>query len=448
MIGSARIYVAGTFAGILSKSADDFIFTYDPSYPRDGRPVSLRLLPALSEHVNKGRLHAFFEGLMYEGWLSRLAARGGNVGNDTGLVGYLISHCVDSIGDVEITASEILSPAFTPAFSIKAETSKSSKSRHDRCLICCESLPRAGHNSNYHEHCSLDFFGSEIPPYFDLGADDVERLAVRSIASGIALPGVQPKLPVYLPASGAHFILKPQVQGMRAVPECEHLWMRLFASLGVNVARSALVELQDGNLAYVTRRFDRQPNGLKLHVEDFAQLLGKSILGNEKFDASIRDIAAAIRLNASIRLRKNAIERLIDLTVLNFIFGNGDAHLKNHALIGIPDPAAVGGVVYTLSPAYDLLPTTFLESSNSDEAALAINGKRRLITMQDLIAESVACGLDGARVEAKLKQVQLQSNSVEKMMQNSFVPRGKVDELLKQINGRIKYLNATHASGN
>lgn len=58
------------------------------------------------------------------------------------------------------------------------------------------------------------------------------------------------------------------------------------------------------------------------------------------------------------------IEKLYTLIVFNFVFSNGDAHLKNFSLIEIP------GGDYVLSPAYDLLNTRI----HVDDSDFALDG--------------------------------------------------------------------------
>jgi serine/threonine-protein kinase HipA len=436
----ARVFVSGVPAGTLEREGDSYVFSYDPDYPSDGRPVSLTMPPSVKRHTFSGRLPPFFEGLMYEGWYRRLAS---GVAADTessgGPVAYLVEKCADSIGDVEIAADGADAPQKIDPITFDEPTRGDPRVARERCLVCFSPLPTPGHNRNYHEDCARAFFGTGGPPVVPFGGTDFERLAVRSISSGVAIPGVQPKLPVYYPAGDAHFIMKPPVNGVRSVPEIENLWMRLYGTLGIPVAKSALVETNDGELAYVTRRFDRLPGGGKIHVEDFGQLLGKSIVGDEKFDASVADMVNDLRVRCSPRARVSSVERLFKLTVLNIALGNSDAHLKNHSVVGIPER---GGVVYALAPAYDLLPTFFLSANSLKSSALRINGKTRDITRKDLEAEAEAAGLKGKVVSEVLRELEARSEDVLKLLRASLVPQGRVDELLRRVNERLRSLGA------
>ena len=98
--------------------------------------------------------------------------------------------------------------------------------------------------------------------------------------------------------------------------------------------------------AYVVRRFDRSPGG-RIHIEDFAQVLGCFGAGEEKYRSTVESLAAIAyrgRDHASLR-------EMVRRTVFNLLIGNGDAHLKNWSLI-YPDRK-----IARLSPAYDLVCT-------------------------------------------------------------------------------------------
>ncbi len=49
-----------------------------------------------------------------------------------------------------------------------------------------------------------------------------------------------------------------------SLPEIEHTTMRIAQTVGIETAENGLLRLKDGNLAYVTKRFDRRENGTKV----------------------------------------------------------------------------------------------------------------------------------------------------------------------------------------
>ena len=74
------------------------------------------------------------------------------------------------------------------------------------------------------------------------------------------------------PEHGTH-ILKPEPNEYPEVPQNENACMAMAQELGMDVPPHGLFPMADGKLAYVVKRFDRLPDGSKIHKEDMAQLL-------------------------------------------------------------------------------------------------------------------------------------------------------------------------------
>jgi serine/threonine-protein kinase HipA len=66
-----------------------------------------------------------------------------------------------------------------------------------------------------------------------------------------------------------------------------------------------------------------------------------------------------------------------ELAVFCFLIGNSDLHLKNFSLLETP-PENI-----RLAPVCDLLPNALLFSEDTEETALTLQGKKRLLTEQD-----------------------------------------------------------------
>ena len=69
-------------------------------------------------------------------------------------------------------------------------------------------------------------------------------------------------------------------------------------------------------------------------MEDFASIIGKNeqTAGLQfKYNGCYEDIAKAIRANVAAWMVD--MERFFELVVFNYIYANGDAHLKNFSLI-------------------------------------------------------------------------------------------------------------------
>ena len=128
------------------------------------------------------------------------------------------------------------------------------------------------------------------------------------------------------------------------------------------------VEDIDGH-ALLVERFDRTPQGDKLRMEDFTQVLarprGNNFMG--KYQGSYEDIAEGIATH-SARPRID-LARLFSALVFNLLIGNADAHLKNWSLLERPEGLR-------LSPQYDLLNTLLYGGAYGTRTALAIGGAK------------------------------------------------------------------------
>ena len=152
--------------------------------------------------------------------------------------------------------------------------------------------------------------------------------------------------------------------------------MHLAEVAGIHTAAHSLIRLSSGELAYITRRFDRQ-NGQKIAVEDFCQLT--ETLTEHKYRGSVEKIGKLVRQFTTNKGYEE--QRLFELILFCYLTGNTDMHLKNYALI----ENTLGQ--YELSPAYDLL-STVLVLSDEEESALTINGKKNRLKRTDF--DSVA----------------------------------------------------------
>jgi serine/threonine-protein kinase HipA len=121
---------------------------------------------------------------------------------------------------------------------------------------------------------------------------------------------------------------------------------------GIVTAENGLCFTKDGQMVYITKRFDILPDGSKVEMEDFAALVGRNEQTDGtyfKYSGCYEDIAKCIRKTIPAWIVD--MERFFELVVFNYIYANGDDHLKNFSVIR-------QGSDYRLAPAYDLLNTS------------------------------------------------------------------------------------------
>lgn len=205
-----------------------------------------------------------------------------------------------------------------------------------------------------------------------------------------SLAGVQMKLSVMkntgkgggltlpLDDSQGQYIAKFPSTAFPGVSENEFANLALAAAIGMDVPERELVEksdfdgipeefdtLSEGKVLLI-RRFDREPEGARIHIEDFAQVFG--VYPSRKYEgAAYHDIAAALNVAISPAAALEFVRRL----ALAAITGNGDMHLKNWSLIYRGDGSTP---TLALAPVYDVLST--VPYIPADSMALSLGGER------------------------------------------------------------------------
>ncbi len=149
------------------------------------------------------------------------------------------------------------------------------------------------------------------------------------------------------------------------VPANEHVIMQIAAQVfGIATPPNAVVRFANGELAYIVKRFDRNNAG-KVAQEDFCQLSNRSeeTAGKHyKYDATYEEAGRILKRYCQAYPVES--EKLFLRILFNYVFSNGDAHLKNFSLFR----SAFGD--YVLTPAYDLLCTSL---HFPDEARTALD---------------------------------------------------------------------------
>lgn len=258
-----------------------------------------------------------------------------------------------------------------------------------QCLGCYLPMNAEIGASHYHPTCSRKLFGSAVPPAVDFGLNDLEDLAKKSISQHLGITGVQPKVSLHAEKKEGDpnhrlmivdlwgdFILKPSTDRFPEMSVMEDATMHMAEAAGLETAKHGLISLKSGELAYVTKCFDRGKKKRKIAIEDFCQL--SELLTESKYDTSTEK-AGKIILKFSSRPGLDAVT-FFDLNIFCFLTGNADMHLKKFSLM-TSDPEGV-----ILSPAYDLLSTKLLLPSDKEEMALTVNGKKARLKKKDWIA--------------------------------------------------------------
>jgi len=231
-----------------------------------------------------------------------------------------------------------------------------------RCMSTLRDLPHEGYSAVAQR--LLAGGNRRFPHRLSLNRADVVEFRMRA-AEHMSISGIQDKVSLKLirgkltpTEKDGEYILKPIPTAdiprfKNDIPANEHLSMQLAAQVfGIATASNAVIYFADGEPAYITRRFDRR-NGLKIGQEDFCQLSNRTeeTTGrNYKYDGSYEE--AGRILKQFCKAYPVEIEKLFARIVFNYVFSNGDAHLKNFSLF----ESEFGD--YILTPAYDVICTS------------------------------------------------------------------------------------------
>ena len=306
----------------------------------------------------------------------------------------------------------------------------------NRFLYCYKELADTD-PKDFHPNCSVNFFGTEIPPQLEYSLDQMVDLAKNVVERRIAVPGVQPKLSLsftdnalasentrltVVGALGGNYILKPPSTAFAEMPQNEHFTMRMAESFGIRTVSSSLIRLKSGELAYITKRIDRTLNNEKIHMLDMFQILEAF----DKYKGSMEKVGRAIGTYSSNTL----LDKLyfFEIAVFSFLTGNNDMHLKNFSLIKRSRE-------WVLSPAYDLLNVAIVNPEDDEELALTLAGKRKKLAKKHFVSLGEKLELNKKQIDGVFKRFIKNKKKALSLLEDSFLSseyKQKYSDLLEQ----------------
>lgn len=293
----------------------------------------------------------------------------------------------------------------------------------------CPGTLAAGYTT-YSRTCLRNVFKgrkvSHLLPYTSPESDSATDELFLENRKRISISGVQEKFSLILDKNKVRlieegergaYILKPipnAGNNSDQMPANEHLTMQIAKQVfHIETAENALIFFKDGTPAYITKRFDVNDEGNKLAKEDFASLTGRTpqthgehykYEGNylELFDY-MKKYVPAYKLEAP---------KLFKLLLFNYLFSNGDAHLKNFSLLETP----LGD--FRLSPAYDLLNTRI----HIDDSDFALN--------EGLLPKHISKGNVREKFILLAEKADLSKNQYENIFNTMLSNSLKINELV------------------
>lgn len=312
------------------------------------------------------------------------------------------------------------------------------------------------------------FFGKKVSHILDFDPPDVsEEVAetFRQNSKTISISGAQFKQSLVLeknklrltqPGESGQYILKPvpirpPFGKTEELPANEHLTMQIAKQVyGINTAECSLIFFKNGEPAYITKRFDYNGDGVKIAQEDFASLSGlaKGKDGEEyKNQGSYEDIAHVMKRHVGAYAVE--AEKYYERVIFNYLFNNGDAHLKNFSL------SQTRSGDYVLSPAYDMIDTRIhiaadsffalrdgLFSEDYTTESFKVNG---FYAYDDFYEFGRKLGLLESRIVKALDKYRNENGDTRNLISRSFLGADAKILFESHYADRLKMLNNSYA---
>ncbi len=309
----------------------------------------------------------------------------------------------------------------------------------NKCLYCYAPLEKY---RDFHTECAQAIFGATAAPEITYSLTQIDELAQQVVLRSVAIPGVQAKLSMTIIKNtrskakarltivgtlGGQYILKPPDDRYPEMPANEHLTMKLANIFGIQTVPATLIRFASGELAFLTKRIDRETDGSKIHMLDMFQITEAT----DKYKGSMERIAKAIATYASNTLLDQLF--LFEQLVFAFLTGNNDMHLKNFSFIKSTTD-------WSLSPAYDLVNVSLVLPDDTEELALPMVGKKSKLKKQDFEQFAFNIGLNNKQINSVFKRFSAKKAAAVQLIRKSFLSEAMQEKYIRLLLDRFARL--------
>lgn len=221
--------------------------------------------------------------------------------------------------------------------------------------------------------------------------EDTFMMLLKMFLGKNSISGVQPKTLALLNNKSSlttkEYIIKTWGDEYPNLAQNEYFCLKSAEKAGIKIPN---IQLSDNGKFLLVERFNCD-NSSKSYFgfEEVLTLIGKN--NTEKYSGSYEKVAKVIYSVSTNRIED--MKYLYKTVVMNFLLGNGDAHLKNFGVIYNKDLSDI-----RLSPAYDIVNT--LCYIFKDKPALTIKGNKLWFGKKDLIKYGIThCMLSRSNAE-------------------------------------------------
>jgi len=201
----------------------------------------------------------------------------------------------------------------------------------------------------------------------------------------------------------------------------EYAYHLMARAAGITMSDCRLLE-ENGRAHFMTRRFDRTPDGGKLHLQ--------SLCGIAHFDfnqAGAYSYEQAFQIARRLGLPQTDLTELFRRAVFNILSRNQDDHTKNIAFLMDRRGA------WRLAPAYDLIYAYNPTGAWTSRHQMTLNGKRDAFETSDLLATATHADLRPPKAKAILREVHTAVADWEKYATSAGVSRPASQEIRSHL---------------
>lgn len=173
----------------------------------------------------------------------------------------------------------------------------------------------------------------------------------------------------------------------------EWVYSEMARSAGIEMTESRLLP-ENGRRHFMTRRFDRGPDGSKLHMQSLAALAHLDFQ-----QPGVNSYEQAFQVIRRLVLPREAVEQQFLRMVFNVVARNQDDHVKNIAFLMDRDGR------WSLSPAFDLVYAYNPRGRWTSQHQMSVNGKRDGFRVEDLRRVAEVASMKRGKAEQILAQV-------------------------------------------
>ena len=197
----------------------------------------------------------------------------------------------------------------------------------------------------------------------------------------------------------------------------EWVYSELARRSGIEMTECRLLK-EGGRRHFMTRRFDRDARGSKLHMQSLAALAHLDF--NQ---AGANSYEQAFQMIRRLGLPQAAVEQQFRRMVFNVVARNQDDHVKNIAFLMDRNGA------WTLSPAFDVVYSYNPKGRQTSRHQMSINGKRDGFSVADLRSVASVASMKRGRAEEILAEVTAAVEAWPRLAADAGVDESRIERI-------------------